>query len=142
MLEFNNVDLRDDPAARRYVKDELVDVVFAVVNGELMSREGPNRYVAGDALITGSTGDRWSVSRERFEGKYDAVAPVVAGQDGRYRARPVPVLARQVTQPFSVVRSAGGDLLRGNAGDWLMQYAPGDYGLVEDVRFRKVYRPA
>ncbi|MFX5743134.1 PGDYG domain-containing protein, partial [Acinetobacter baumannii] len=24
-----------------------------------MSLEGPNRYAPGDALITGSTGDRW-----------------------------------------------------------------------------------
>jgi hypothetical protein len=28
---------------------------------------------------------------------------------------------------FSVARSAGGDVLRGNAGDWLVQYAPGAF---------------
>ena len=38
-------------------------------------------------------------------------------------------------------RSAGGDLLRGNPGDWLLQYAPGDYGVVEQGRFAQVYRP-
>lgn len=141
MIEFRNIDLGRDAAARSYVKDEVVDVVFAVAAGELISREGPNRYAAGDALVTGSTGDRWSVSRERFDAKYLALAPLQAGRDGRYRARPVPVLAKQVAEGFSIARRAGGDLLRGKAQDWLLQYAPGDFGIVEDARFRRVYRP-
>jgi hypothetical protein len=140
MREFQNVDLRSDPAAARYVKDEVVAVVFAAVDGELTSREGPNRYRAGDALVTGSTGDRRSVSRDRFDLKYDPVAPLPAGMDGAYRNRPVPVLARQVAEPFAVARSQGGDLLRGEANDWLLQYAPGDHGLVENARFQQVYR--
>jgi hypothetical protein len=37
-------------------------------------------------------------------------------------------------------RSVGGDLLRGNAGDWLVQYAPGDHGIVAAARFDRVYR--
>jgi hypothetical protein len=41
---------------------------------------------------------------------------------------------------FSVARSAGGDVLRGAAGDWLVQYAPGDYGVVARARFDRVYR--
>ncbi|MDP3513231.1 MAG: PGDYG domain-containing protein, partial [Sulfuritalea sp.] len=57
-----------------------------------------------------------------------------------YRARPVPVFARQMTQAFSVARCAGGDLLQGAAQDWLLQYAPGDFGIVQDARFRQVYR--
>ena len=70
MTELKNVDLRQDAHARRVVKDETVDVEFAAAEGKLMSLEGPNRYVRGDALITGSTGDRWVVSRERFDAKY------------------------------------------------------------------------
>jgi hypothetical protein len=45
------------------VKNEQVQVVFAGSAGELISRAVPNRYHAGDALITGSTGYRW-VERE------------------------------------------------------------------------------
>ena len=26
------------------------------------------------------------------------------------------------------------------AGDWVMQYAPGDYGVVKAARFAKVYK--
>ncbi len=140
MLELDNIDLAADPAARRYVKEEAVDVVFAKDAGELISREGPNRYQAGDALITGSTGDRWSVSRHRFDARYEPVPPLQAGADGRYRAKPVPVLARQMQETFCIARKKGGDMLRGHAKDWLLQYAPGDYGIVENARFVLVYR--
>jgi hypothetical protein len=134
------MDLRADPGAAAYVKHEAVQVQFAAEPGELISREGPNRYAIGDALITGSTGDRWSVSRDRFNARYQAVAPTLAGQDGHYVNQPIPVLARQMQQAFAVERSAGGDLLHGAAGDWLLQYAPGDYGVVEQRRFAQVYQ--
>lgn len=134
------VDLRADSSAARYVKHETVQVRFAIAPGEILSREGLNRHAAGDALITGSTGDRWSVSRGRFDARYQPVPPGTDGQDGAYVNRPLPVLARQMSTAFCIARSAGGDLLRGEAGDWLLQYAPGDYGVVENARFARVYR--
>jgi hypothetical protein len=140
MLELKDIDLAADPAAARYVKTEVVAVEFARQDGVLISLEGPNRYRAGDALVTGSTGSRWSVARERFEAKYLPVPPTVAGGDGPYRARPLPVLARQIAEPFTAARSAGGDVLRGKAGDWLLQYGPGDFGVAEQARFAQVYR--
>jgi hypothetical protein len=140
MRQFQNVSLESDPLAARYVKDEVVTVRFAAENGVIQSREGPNHYQRADALVTGSTGDNWSVIRARFEEKYEPVESLVMGQDGAYRARRIPVWAQQIDEPFAVERKAGGDLLTGNAGDWLLQYAPGDYGLVEDKRFKSVYR--
>ncbi len=135
------VDLGSDPEANWFAKDEVVTVAFALAAGELSSHEGPNRYAAGDALVTGSTGDRWSVSRARFDARYLPVAPLRAGEDGCYRSKPIPVRAKQMGASFSVARSAGGDLLHGAARDWLLQYAPGDFGIVEEARFAKVYRP-
>ena len=67
-------------------------------------------------------------------------APTTMGADGRYRARPLPVLARQIEEPFSAERSAGGDMLHGKAGDWLLQYGPGDFGVAEQARFARIYR--
>ncbi|MEC5405482.1 PGDYG domain-containing protein [Paraburkholderia sp. MPAMCS5] len=144
MNDLKNLDLSHDAAARRVIKDETVNVEFAAARGELMSLEGPNRYLPGDALITGSTGDRWVVSRERFDAKYlPADAALTHGQPGAYRNRPAVVLAKQMNEAFSLARSAsGGDVLRGMAGDWIMQYAPGDYGVVQAARFAKVYRLA
>jgi len=142
MNHLTNLDLSHDTAARRVVKDETVAVEFAATQGELMSLEGPNRYMPGDALITGSTGDRWVVSRERFDAKYvPADVALAHGEPGAYRNRPAVVLAKQMHEAFSLARSAnGGDVLRGAAGDWIMQYAPGDYGVVQAARFAKVYR--
>ncbi|AOK29650.1 MULTISPECIES: PGDYG domain-containing protein [Burkholderia] len=142
MIELQNVDLRHDPDATRVIKDETVQVEFAARPGELMSLEGPNRYAAGDALVTGSTGDRWVVSRARFDAKYVPAAAHAHGEPGAYRNLPVVVLAKRMEAPFSIARSAGGDTLRGNAGDWVMQYAPGDYGVVQAQRFAQVYRAA
>jgi hypothetical protein len=106
----------------------------------LLPPVGLNRYFPGDALITGSTGDRWCVSRDRFDAKYDPLPGTLRGGAGLYQNRPVTVLARRMEMPFSVARAAGGDVLRGDVGDWLVQYAPGDHGIVERTRFERVYR--
>jgi len=139
MLQLQNIDLRNDADSALYLKNETVAVEFAVVAGELMSREGPNRYLPNDAIVTGSTGDRWCVSRERFDAKYEVVPPTVFGSAGAYRNKPLPVLAKRMSESFSLARSSGGDVLRGTAGDWVLQYAPGDYGVVEKARFESVY---
>jgi PGDYG protein len=140
IIELSNPDLATDPDARRAIKDEKVGVEFAAHHGELISAVGVNRYSPGDALITGSTGDRWCVSRDRFDAKYDPEPSTLHGESGEYRNRPTTVLAKRMNQPFTVARTAGGDSLRGMARDWLIQYAPGDYGIVERTRFERVYR--
>lgn len=145
-LQLENPDLAADAAACWVVKDEVVAVEFAAAAGTLDSAVGVNRFCAGDALLTGSTGDRWCVSRDRFDAKYQPVAPApgqaqcLPGEPGWYRNRPVPVRAKRMAVAFSVERSAGGDVLQGGAGDWLLQYAPGDHGIVAAARFERVYR--
>jgi hypothetical protein len=139
-LKLKNPDLTRDGAARQVVKDEVVSVEFATAPGVLESAVGFNRYEAGDALLTGSTGDRWCVSRDRFDAKYRPEGPISSGEPGSYRNRPAAILAKRMAVAFAVERSAGGDLLRGDAGDWLVQYAPGDHGVVAAARFERVYR--
>jgi PGDYG protein len=134
MKTLTNIDLATDHTAQQFVKHEIVHVTFATVDGELLSREGINRYQVGDALITSESGERWCVSRDRFELKYEPMP------DGKFRAKPVLVLAMQMFEPFTISRSAGGDVLKGAAQDWLLQYAPGDYGIVGNARFARVYR--
>lgn len=143
MIELKDIDLRADPAAGRYVKDEIVAVEFARTSGALMSLEGANRYESGDALISGTGGARWAVERSRFDEKYVPAAPGLAhGEAGSYRNRPAVVLAKRMDAPFSMARRAAGDVLNGTAGDWVLQYAPGDYGVVRADRFAQVYRAA
>ncbi|KND54799.1 hypothetical protein BPUN_3846 [Candidatus Paraburkholderia kirkii] len=140
MLHLSQLDLATDPAARRVVKDKAVAVEFAAAAGELMSLESLNRYASGDAIVTGSGGERWVVSRERFDAKYAPEGGIAHGEPGTYHNRPSVVIAKEMREPFSIARSAAGDILTGAAGDWVMQYAPGDYGVVKTARFAKVYR--
>jgi len=141
VLELRAVDLRTDSAAQAYIKQEIVTVEFAAQPGRLTSQVGFNSYQAGDALLTGTDGDRWCVTRDRFDAGYDPLAPLLPGAPGKYRNRPRPVLARQMAEPFRCERRAGGDWLQGRAGDWLLQYAPGDHGIAAQARFALVYRP-
>ena len=139
-ITIENIRLDTDPAARVFEKQERVAVRFALNVGAVESREGSNHYQIGDALVTGSTGVCWTVSRKRFDIKYTSVPPCVHGEDGQYDNIPMPVFAKQIAQPFRIARSAGGDWIAGRSMDWLIQYAPGDYGIVEDAKFRAVYR--
>lgn len=139
-MHFENFDLRQDAAAAAFVKQETVTVVFAAAVGELQSREGPNRYERGDALVTGSNGDVWSVTRVRFDARYELISSDPTPSGASYRNKPLPVLARQIAEVFTMRRRAGGDMLHGKNGDWLIQYAPGDYGIVDQQKFERLYR--
>ena len=105
--------------------------------------------MAGDARQVGRAAHRARadrpgrrlVTRDRFDAKYTALAPTLPGEAGRYANIPQPVMAQQMLQSFSIERQAGGDIIHGKPGDWLLQYAPGDYGIVEAAKFAKVYRP-
>ena len=141
MRDLGSPDLATDCDARRVVKNEVVAVEFAADPGVVVSSVGENRYARGDALIVGSNGDRWCVSRARFDARYRPCPGTRAGSAGAYRNVPVTVLAKQIDEPFRIARVAGGDVLYGQAGDWAVQYAPGDYGIVDAVRFARVYRP-
>ena len=140
MLELGCPDLASDPATIRVAKNEVVQVEFAAAAGALGSAVGLNRHEAGDALITGSTGDRWCVSRDRFDAKYRPCGDSPVGASGAYRNIPVTVLAKQIPLPFHIARRPGGDVLEGRAGDWVVQYGTDDYGVVDAARFASVYR--
>ncbi|QBQ99517.1 PGDYG domain-containing protein [Paraburkholderia pallida] len=123
----------------RYAKRrDPVDVEIAARDGVMTTLEGPVSYRAGDALITGVRGERWPVDRQRFERTYEPVAPTLAGQSGRYARLPNEVRARQMANAFSVVTGSG-DTLHGQPGDWLLEYGPGDWGIVASDIFAQTY---
>ena len=43
-------------------------------------------------------------------------------------------------EPFQVKVSWSADLLQGEAGDFLVQYGPGDYGVVGAEIFKETYK--
>ena len=122
--------------ARQVVKRSLpVRVAFAEEPGILETREGPVAYEEGDALLEGMEGERWPVARARFHERYVA-APE---QEGVYLPAPHTVWGVQVQEDFTVGLSGNRGVLRGYAGDWLVQYAQGEYGVVGRDIFTRSY---
>ena len=96
-------------------------------------------YRPGDAILTGVEGEQWPIEREKFDASYEPVAPTCPGEDGRYVKKPISVWALQMDEPFFVTVSWSNDRLEGQAGDWLLQYGEGDYGVVKNSVFQKTY---
>ena len=133
-------DLAHDPVAQRARRRPVaVTASFARAPGVLPTAEGDVHYGAGDAIVTGKAGDRWPVPRARFLDTYEAIAPTIAPHDGAYRKRPALVRARRMDAPFAVTLSQARGTLRGDAGDWLVQYAPGDLAVVDGAIFAQTY---
>ncbi len=139
MRDCTGMDVRVQPGSRRAVKKPLpVLVRFAREAGTLQTLEGPVPYAAGDALLTGTAGERWPVTRERFLRDYVPESPAKGG-DGHYIKRPAPVWALCMSEAFSIRLEGSNALLRGLTGDWLVQYGAGEYGIVRADIFAESY---
>ena len=139
-LDLTGEDVSRRPDARRVVKQDIpVRVVFADKAGALKTREGMVDYAAGDALLTGVDGEMWPVARHLFERKYIPDLGVSPGLEGHYRPVADPVWAARVYETFVVALPEGKGSLTGKSGDWLMQYGPGEYGIVDGEIFVKSY---
>ena len=115
-----------------------VPVMFAAEDGVCETLEGLVRYQAGDAILTGVSGEQWPVARATFAASYD---PAPDGPAGAFVKRPIPAQARRITEPCQVEVGWQDDPLEGRPGDWLLQYADGNWGVVSDAIFRETYVP-
>ena len=136
-------DLRTDSRALRVIKQPVaVKVVFARGDGVCKTLEGDVGYRAGDAILTGSTGESWPVRRQAFLDSYRPDSPAKAGEDGVYRKAPSPTLALRLDREVDVAVGWQTDLLHGRPGDWLLRYEDGSSGVSRDDIFRANYGPA
>jgi hypothetical protein len=136
-------DIKADPRALRVRKrPEPLEVCFATADGVCETLEGPVRYRAGDAILTGIQGERWPVKRDLFLASYEPVPPTVAEDDGIYRKIPSEALALRLDRSVLVPVGWQDEPLQGRPGDWLLRYADGSNGVVQDEIFRGSYQPA
>jgi hypothetical protein len=135
------IDLRQHPQAVVVQKLPIpVSVRFALSDGVCETLEGDVAYKEGAAIMTGVSGEHWPIERYKFEASYDAIAPTQLGQDGWYFKKPIRVLAWQLTEPMQVTVGWKDSPLNGKIGDWLLQYADNDYGIVSGDIFLKSYQ--
>ena len=138
MQNMSGIDLLKHPSSRPARKRPVeVYVAFASKPGKLRTLEGLVGYRTGDAILTGEDGERWPIRREKFLEAYEPAVPQNDVQ--RFRKRPLVVRVLQVNEPFQVAVGWDNDLLSGKPGDWLVQYGPGDYGIVAANIFTKSY---
>jgi hypothetical protein len=128
--------------SRRIVARKLeraVHVRFAHVACEVYTREGIAKAKPGDAIITGTGGEQWRVSRARFAEKYRPRPPLVVGVAGEYLSLRYQILAIPMSITFLVVLADGESRLMGQPGDWLVDYGDGSLGVVSPVVFATTY---
>nr|WP_229265357.1 PGDYG domain-containing protein [Duganella sp. 1224] len=130
-------DLSTLPGARQVRKLPVpVHARFADADGVCQTLEGPVPYHAGDAILTGVRGEQWPMLCTRFKQSYEPLP----GQPGQYRKRPQTVLALRLDHAIEVAVNGRRGVLRGQPGDWLLQYGPGDFGVVAADIFDETYR--
>jgi hypothetical protein len=131
------------PGAIRVTKRPLdVAVRFADRDGVWETLEGPVRYRAGDALVTGVRGECWPVQRDSFLASYVPMGPTLLGEDGRYVKSKATAMAVRLERAVTVTVGWRADPLNGRPGDWLLRYDDGSLGVVQDGIFRETYGPA
>jgi hypothetical protein len=123
--------------ARKLARE--LEVQFTPVACTIQTREGLVHARPGDAIVTGAGGERWRVSRGHFAEKYRPVPPTAEGQAGRYVSLPNSVMAVPVPNAFEVLLADGVSRLRGQPGDWLVDYGDGSLGIVSQAIFTATY---
>jgi hypothetical protein len=139
MQRYQGMDIRAWPnccSARK--KTFPVPVRFADKDGVMNTLEGEVAYVRGDALACGVHNECWPIGAEYFAQNYIPMPGTQAGQDGLYYKKPVVVVVARMAEAFSI-NTPDGALLHGEAGDWLVQYELGHYGIVQDEIFAESY---
>ena len=139
-IDCSGLRLKEMPGAINVVKRPVrVRVSFARSSGVALTLEGPVRYRRGDAIVRGDHNDEWPVRRVRFDAAYVAVGAHEPGKTGWYTKLPSSAWALRMAAPFVVKVGHAEDVLNGHEGDWLLQYASGDYGVVNDHVFNATY---
>jgi len=123
--------------ARKLVRE--IQVRFTAEPCTVQTSEGLVYARPGDAIITGIAGEHWRVSRAHFAAKYRPVPPTVAGEAGHYVSLPNRIMCVPMSEPFEVLLADGLSRLQGGAGDWLVDYGDGSFGIVSPAIFATTY---
>ncbi|MDR1650431.1 MAG: DHH family phosphoesterase [Synergistaceae bacterium] len=140
ILDCTDEDLSKRADAVRAVKKNIpVSVRFAHKPGVVRTLEGDVSFEEKDALISGTQEEPWPVQREKFFETYSPCDGTEYGDDGFYMKKELPGLALRMDCPFCVSLSGQRGVLFGKRGDWLMQYSPGEHGIIDREIFESAF---
>jgi len=130
----NDIDLTNDPSAQQ-VQKKAIPLQFRIAEQPetIQTKEGPVKAPVGAYIMTGTKGENWPIPADKFKETYDII------DDQHAAKKPLPVPAKQMQEDFFVTVSWSPDKLNGKPGDWLVQYGPGDYGVVGAGIFDETY---
>ena len=130
----NEIDLTNDSSAQK-VQKKAIPLQFRIAEQPetIQTLEGPVKAPAGAYIMTGTKGENWPIPADKFKATYNIIDNKTASK------KAIPVPAKKMDQDFFVTVSWSTDKLQGNPGDWLVQYGPGDYGVVETSIFDETY---
>ena len=121
-------------------KPVSVKVKFAKSSGKIKTLEGDVSYESGAAIVYGEAEDVWPLERGKFDKSYEAINGTIHGMDGSYQKHLIEVLAIQLTDSACIQVGFAKDVIMGQAGDWLVQYAENNFGIVNSEIFKKTYK--
>lgn len=117
-------------------------IVFARQAGIIQTLEGPVSHQGGDAIATGTAGERWPIPRQRFEQRYQALDPQGGmGMDGWFVKKPIVVQARRTEVAMRIPLNGGRGTLLARSGDWILTGADDNVWVVADGIFQQSYEP-
>jgi len=132
-------ELADDQKSFRCFK-KPIPLEFRIAQGpeEVQTKEGPVDARQGDYIMTGTKGENWPIPADQFN--YDILTQ--DGNTGTAAKKKIIVSAKEMSKPFEVKVSWSASTLKGNPGDYLVHYGPGDYGVVGREIFQETYEMA
>lgn len=107
---------------------------IAEKDGVLLTKEGPQKYLAGHFILTGPKGEQYSMSKETFsELKTD-------NGDGTATPLKIPKLAKLADRDGAVLTAWGHTLQYRAKKDYIIRHGKGDYGVVKADIFQETYQ--
>ena len=104
----------------------------ATDSGTVDTLEGPVKYEAGHKIITGPKGEKYPVSPESFEDKYDI--------GDEHTATPKKIIKyAKLADHDGVLHTSWGDLEYTKGNDVIVRHGEGDYGAVKKDIFKQTY---
>ena len=133
-INGNEIDLTIDPGAQQVQKKDIpLQFRIAEQPETIETLEGPQPAAVGAYIMTGTKGENWPIPKDEFEKNYNIIGDNTAAK------KPLPIPGKQMQEDFFVTPTWSPNKLHGKPGDWLVQYEPGNYGVVEASIFDETY---